>query len=74
MYNFYSRHLKYDEDAAQVYYDLLCKCIDHMKAEGNKSQIESFISRKVGAFEEDSYHEEWSRNRVQKRLYKYAGI
>lgn len=45
-----------------------------MKAEGNKSQIESFISRKVGAFEEDSYHEEWSRNRVQKRLYKYAGI
>ena len=74
LYNFYSRHLKYDEDAAQVYYDLLCKCIDHMKAEGNKSQIESFISRKVGAFEEDSYHEEWSRNRVQKRLYKYAGI
>lgn len=74
LYNYYSSSISHDDDAAQVYYDLLCKCIDHMKAEGNKSQIESFISRKVGAFEEDAYYGEWSRNRVQKRLYKYAGI
>lgn len=74
LYNYYSSSIGHDEDAAQVYYDLLCKCIDHMKEEGNKSQIESFISRKAGAFEEDAYDEEWSRNRVQKRLYKYAGI
>ena len=74
LYNYYTRSISYDENNAQVYYDLLCKCIDHMKAEGNNSQIESFISRKVGAYEEDAFHKEWSRNLVQKRLYKYAGI
>lgn len=74
LYNYYSSKVNYDEEDAQAYYDLLCKCIDHMKAEGNNSQIESFINRKVGAYKEDAFHEEWSRNLVQKRLYKYAGI
>ena len=74
LYNYYSSNVNYDEEDAQAYYDLLCKCIDHMKAEGNNSQIESFINRKVGAYKEDAFHEEWSRNLVQKKLYKYAGI
>ena len=58
------------------YYDFLCKVIDHMKENGKKSSIKSFIERKVPSFYNKSWNhdKEWQANSVQARLYKYAGL
>lgn len=62
-------------DRAQEYYDLTCKCIDVLKKKGNSnSEIRSFIDRKCEAYEEDAYYKQWNKDRVIKRLYKYAGV
>lgn len=62
-------------DRAQEYYDLTCKCIDVLKKKGkSNSEIRSFIDRKCEAYEDKAYHEQWNKDRVIKRLYKYAGV
>lgn len=62
-------------DEAQKYYDLTCKCIDILKKKGkSNSEIRSFIDRKCEAYEENAYEKQWNKDRVIKRLYKYAGV
>ncbi len=62
-------------DEAQKYYDLTCKCIDILKKKGKSdSEIRSFIDRKCEAYEENAYEKQWNKDRVIKRLYKYAGV
>ncbi len=61
------------DDDCQEYYDIICKCIDKMKQNGNKEEMRSFIDRKVGFYKAD-FGDEWRKDNVQKRLYKYAGI
>ena len=67
-----SERVRYDDDAAQKYYDTLCKCLDAMKEKGvSNVKLKKFINRKIEVYREDAYHEEWSKANVKKRLYEY---
>lgn len=75
VYNNHSYHVDMFDDDAQEYYDLTCKCIDVLKKKGkSNSEIRSFIDRKCEAYEDKAYNEQWNKDRVIKRLYKYAGV
>ena len=67
-----SGRVRYDDDAAQKYYDTLCKCLDAMKEKGvSNVKLKKFIDRKIEVYREDAYPEEWSKANVKKRLYEY---
>ena len=65
-------YANFEYDGYARYYDYMCKCIDHMKANGKKDMIKQFIDRKIET--PDPGYGHWNRSIHPAKIYQYAGL